>query len=156
MSPADNDFSTIIGKDATFKGDLSYDGAAQILGNVEGTINAKGKLSVADGAHCKADIKAGEVAVQGHVEGNVEATDRIDLQASGVLNGDIVAARMSMADGASFVGTCRIGVSANGSPKPGGQQTTQGPQGSTAQPKRDDKGAESGDKEQKQQAAAKK
>jgi cytoskeletal protein CcmA (bactofilin family) len=118
MSAANNDFGTIIGKDATFKGELSYEGAAQVLGKVEGIITAKGKLSVAEGARCQADIKAGEVAVQGHVEGNVEAADRIDLQSSGVLHGDIVAARMSMADGASFVGTCRIGTNANGAVRP--------------------------------------
>ncbi len=154
MSSASNDFGTIIGKDATFKGDLTYDGAAQILGTVEGTITAKGKLSVADGAHCKADIKAGEVAVQGHVEGNVEATDRIDLQASGVLNGDIVAARMSMADGASFVGTCRIGVSANGSPRPGSAASSSS--SSSGGQKREEKTPEVVVKDHKQETAGKK
>ncbi|MFG0253099.1 MAG: polymer-forming cytoskeletal protein [Phycisphaerales bacterium JB038] len=145
MSTASNDFGTIIGKDATFKGELSYDGAAQILGKVEGTITAKGKLSVAEGARCQADIKAGEVAVQGLVEGNVEAADRIDLQSSGVLHGDIVAARMSMADGASFVGTCRIGTNANGTPKPAAQ----------AAPKRDEKAPEVVVKDQKAAATKK-
>lgn len=153
MSPANSDFGTIIGKDATFKGELTYDGAAQILGKVEGTINAKGKLSVAEGAHCKASIKASEVAVLGHVEGDIEAADRIDLQASGVLHGDIVAARMSMADGASFVGTCRIGVSSNGSPKPGQQASRSA---APSEQKREEKTPEVVVKEQKAEAAAKK
>jgi len=50
-----------------------------------------------------------QLAVEGHIEGNVQATDRVDVKPSGVVTGDIVAARMSMAEGASINGHCRIG-----------------------------------------------
>lgn len=109
MADQSGEYGTIIGKDAKFTGELSFDGAANVLGTVEGSISSKGKLNVASGAHCHAHIHAAEVSVQGEVEGDVEVTDRIDLQASAQLTGDIVAKRMTMADGASFVGTCRIG-----------------------------------------------
>lgn len=115
MSDTTTEFSTIIGKDASIKGDLTFDGAAKILGSVEGTITSKGKLTVAEGADCKASIKAGEVTVQGSIEGDIEVNGRVDLQASGILQGDITAGTMTMADGASFVGTCRIGAAAGAS-----------------------------------------
>ncbi|MCK4873433.1 MAG: polymer-forming cytoskeletal protein [Phycisphaerales bacterium] len=110
MAESNADFGTIIGKDANFKGELSYDGAANILGTIEGSITSKGKLNIASGATCKATIKTGEVTIQGRVEGDIEAAERVDLQASGQLTGDITANRMTMADGASFIGTCRIGA----------------------------------------------
>ncbi len=104
------DFGTIIGPDANFKGDLSFDSAAKILGKFEGSISSKGKIHVADGAECKAQVSAKEVAVEGHINGNVEASDRVDLRPKGVITGDITAARMTMADGASLDGHCRIGA----------------------------------------------
>lgn len=108
------DFGTIIGPDANFKGDLSFDSAAKILGKFEGSISSKGKIHIADGAECKAQVSAKEVAVEGHINGNVEASDRVDLRPKGVITGDITAARMTMADGASLDGHCRIGAGNTG------------------------------------------
>jgi cytoskeletal protein CcmA (bactofilin family) len=105
-----NEFGTVIGADANFKGDLTFDSAAKVLGKFEGSITSKGKVQVADGADCKATVKAKEISVEGHIEGNVEATDRVELRPKGVITGDITAARMTMADGASIDGHCRIGV----------------------------------------------
>lgn len=110
MADSGQEFATIIGPDAKFKGDLSFDSAAKLLGQFEGTIKAKGKILVADGASCKAALVAKEVSVEGHIEGNVEASDRVDIQPNGMITGDIVAARMSMAEGASINGHCRIGT----------------------------------------------
>ncbi len=65
-------------------------------------------------------MHAKEIAVEGLIEGNVQATDRVDLQPKGRITGDVVAARMSMADGAAIVGHCRIGVNGEvASGKPG-------------------------------------
>ena len=110
MADSSQEFGTIIGADAKFKGDLSFDSAAKVLGHFEGSIASKGLIHVAGGSKCKASVNAKEVAVEGHIEGNVQATDRVDLKPKGQITGDIVASRMSMADGASIVGHCRIGV----------------------------------------------
>jgi len=114
-SSNNGDFATIIGADANFKGDLSFESAAKILGKFDGSISSKGKIHVADGAKCKAKVSANEVAVEGHIEGNVEAADRVDLRPKGTITGDITAARMTMADGASLDGHCRIGANAQSS-----------------------------------------
>jgi cytoskeletal protein CcmA (bactofilin family) len=110
MADSSQEFGTIIGSDAEFKGDLSFESAAKVLGKVEGSITGKGKIHVGGGSSCKATISAKEVAVEGHIEGNVQATDRVELQPKGRITGDVVAARMSMADGAAIIGHCRIGV----------------------------------------------
>jgi cytoskeletal protein CcmA (bactofilin family) len=111
MADSSQEFSTIIGADAKFKGDLQFDSAAKVLGQFEGSITSKGKVHIADGSQCKATITAKEVAVEGRIDGNVEAGDRIEIKPSGVISGDIVAARMIMSEGASIDGHLRIGSS---------------------------------------------
>ena len=117
-TPNSNEFGTVIGADANFKGDLSFDSAAKVLGKFEGSITSKGKVQVADGASCKATVKAKEISIEGHIEGNVEATDRVELRPKGTITGDITAARMTMADGASIDGHCRIGVNGAAGARP--------------------------------------
>ena len=109
MAASNEEYTTIIGKDANFKGEFSFESGAKLLGRFEGSITSKGKLHVADGSNCKATVSAKEIAVEGHIEGNVEAGDRVEIMANGVITGDVVAARMNMAEGASLNGYCRIG-----------------------------------------------
>ena len=108
-------YATIIGADATFKGELTFDSSANVMGKIEGSITSKGKVHVSGGADCKATLKAKEVAVEGHIEGNVEAEDRVEILADGCITGDVIAARMNIAEGASINGVCRVGV--NGAAK---------------------------------------
>jgi cytoskeletal protein CcmA (bactofilin family) len=123
MADSSQEYSTIIGADAKFKGDLQFDSAAKVLGQFEGSITSKGKVHIADGSQCKATIAAKEVAVEGRVEGNVEAGDRIEIKPSGIIQGDIVAARMIMSEGASIDGHLRIG-SSNGQASQSGRASS--------------------------------
>lgn len=109
MADSNQEYATIIGPDASFKGDLKFDSAAKVLGRFEGTITSKGKVFIADGSKCVATVTGKEVAVEGRIDGNVEAEDRIELKPTGVVAGDIIAARMTMAEGASINGHCQIG-----------------------------------------------
>lgn len=104
------EYGTVIGPDATFKGDFKFDSAAKVMGNIEGSIQSKGVVYIGDGCKCKAAITAKEVLIEGIVEGNVEAGDRVELKLNGRITGDIVAAKMTMSDGASIDGYCRIGA----------------------------------------------
>jgi cytoskeletal protein CcmA (bactofilin family) len=101
--------TTIIGADTRIKGEMSFDGSARILGSFEGSITAKGELHVADGASCKATIEAGKVTVDGLIEGNVTAKDKIELTARARLKGDLISAKLLVAEGASFTGHVTVG-----------------------------------------------
>ena len=48
MVDMDSEYGTILGADAKFKGDLSFDSSAKVLGSFEGVIKAKGKIFIAD------------------------------------------------------------------------------------------------------------
>ncbi|MGA2459278.1 MAG: polymer-forming cytoskeletal protein, partial [Terriglobales bacterium] len=49
-------------------------------------------------------INAREIVVLGKVRGNLTASDRVDIRSDGSLTGDVVAARISIEDGAFFKG----------------------------------------------------
>ncbi len=103
---------TIIGPDAIIKGEMSVENRARILGRFEGTIRSKGQVEVADKATCKAVVEAGTVQVDGTVEGNITATDRVQLNATARVTGDLVAAKLVVTEGASFTGHISVGPNA--------------------------------------------
>ena len=112
MADSSTEYTTILGPDSRFKGEFSFDSAAKVLGRVEGSITSKGKLLIAAGSTCKANVTANEVAIEGFIEGNVEATERVEIKAKGRITGDIIASRMTMGDGATIDGHVRIGIDA--------------------------------------------
>lgn len=104
--------TTVIGSDTHLKGELLFEKTARISGKVDGKITGKGDLHVSDGAICRADVAAGSVHVDGTIEGNIQARETLKLNAKGTVRGDIVAAKMVMAEGASFFGQCAVGADA--------------------------------------------
>jgi cytoskeletal protein CcmA (bactofilin family) len=100
---------TLIGKSLVIKGELSCDEDLYIDGQVEGTIDPKGnRLTVGPNGRVKANVNACAVVVQGKLEGNIQASDRVDLKQSAVVTGDIAAQRISIDDGAYFKGRVNI------------------------------------------------
>ncbi len=125
--------TTIVGSDSHFKGELTFERTARINGKFDGKITGKGELQVSQNAQCKADVDAAGVQVDGLVEGNLNAKDTVKLNGSGVVRGDITAAKMVMSEGASFHGMCAVGPDSgrpsSAAPSGGGQ-----PQGGQPQP----------------------
>lgn len=104
--------TTVIGPDTHVRGELAFDSPARILGTLEGKIAAKQDVHVGEGATCKASIDAQSVLIDGNVEGDVVARERVQLNAKARVNGDITAATLVVAEGATFVGSVRVGPDA--------------------------------------------
>ena len=109
-----------IGGTIQFKGDLTGDEDLEILGQVEGKIDLPShQLTIGDGGRVKAELTAKTVLVQGRVTGNVTATERVEVQSSGVVDGDIRAPRLLVAEGAVVNGAIEMtGKSASASVVP--------------------------------------
>jgi cytoskeletal protein CcmA (bactofilin family) len=105
----ESEFPTIIGPDAQFKGDLSFDKGVKILGRFEGRVTTKGDLFVAAEGVLQADVEAGTISVEGEINGNIAAQDLIELKNTARLQGDLRCERLVVVDGASFVGHCSVG-----------------------------------------------
>lgn len=108
----DSDSITIIGRGAHIKGDITFDTPARILGTIEGTVHAKTEMYIAETALCKATVHGTSLLVDGTVEGALIASDRVELTAKCCVKGDVTAAALIVADGASFIGHCRVGPGA--------------------------------------------
>jgi len=98
-----------IGKSIVFKGELSGEEDLEIDGRVEGRVQLPNhQLTV--GAHGKvtAELEAKAVIVVGHVTGNVSATERVEIQAAGVVEGDVKAPRLLVQEGAVVNGSIQM------------------------------------------------
>ena len=119
MAGANGEFSTTIGPDASFKGEVTFDKGLRILGKFEGHIKAKGQLHIGEGAKVQADVDTASVEIDGEMKGNLVAKRRVQLSSSSRLEGDLETARLEIADGAVFVGNCRVSPQSNGKPDTG-------------------------------------
>ena len=90
-----------VGKSVKFHGTLTSSEDMTIDGQVEGTIDIEeNALTIGPDADIKADIVASTVTIHGAVTGNVRAKQRIDIRATGRVEGNLFTPRLVMADGA--------------------------------------------------------
>ena len=99
----------LIGKSVVIKGEISCGEDLYVEGQVEGIIDPKGnRLTIGPNGRVKANVNACAVVVQGRLEGNIQASDRVDLKQSAVVMGDIATQRISIDEGAYFKGSVNI------------------------------------------------
>ena len=114
--------SATIGKSLVIKGEVTGSESLYIDGRVEGSINLAGnRVTVGRNGVVAANITAREIVVLGKVRGNLTASDRVDIRSDGSLTGDVVAARISIEDGAFFKGGIDI-RKAGQAGKPNGEE----------------------------------
>ena len=101
-----------------FKGELLFDGK---LGS--GSIQGE-NLMLGENAIVECDIRAASLSMLGKVTGNVTATEKCELGASAELIGNLTTQRLSMEEGATLVGTVRLGPGARDHKEPNGEKTS--------------------------------
>lgn len=95
-----------IGKSVLIKGELSGSEDLTIDGQVEGRIELRDNvLTIGVNGKIRAEVLAKSVIVLGEVHGNVTATEKVDIRDQGSIEGDIVAPRVAIAEGAHFRGS---------------------------------------------------
>ena len=132
MADAGNqEFPTILGPDAKFKGELTFEKGMRVMGHFEGKINTPGRVHVAKEAKLQADVEAGGIIVEGEVQGNLSASDRIELKNSARYEGDLRAGKLVVDEGAVFNGHVSVGSDSvkGGRPQGGGGAGQQRPGG---------------------------
>ena len=110
MAEAGNqEFPTILGPDAKFKGELHFEKGMRVMGQFEGKITTPGRVHVAKEAKMQADVDAGGIVVEGEVNGNLSANDRIELKNTARYEGDLRATKLVVDEGAVFSGHVNVG-----------------------------------------------
>jgi cytoskeletal protein CcmA (bactofilin family) len=95
-----------IGKSVVIKGELNGSEDLTVEGHVEGRIELKDHvLTIGPNGKIKAQVFAKAVIVLGEVNGNVTASEKVDIRDGGSVDGDIIAPRVAIAEGAHFRGS---------------------------------------------------
>lgn len=101
---------SVIGPSIQIEGDITGSDALTVLGTVRGgRISVKEALTVAASGRIEGDVESSTVDISGVIQGNVAATDKVELKSGGKLVGDVKAPRILIADGASFKGNINMG-----------------------------------------------
>jgi cytoskeletal protein CcmA (bactofilin family) len=98
-----------LGKSVVIKGDLSASEDLTIYGQMEGSINLPGyTLTIGPHANIKAAIAANSVVILGAVTGNVSAREKVEIQTTGSVTGDVESPRLAMQDGGCLCGKVQM------------------------------------------------
>lgn len=97
-----------LGKDASFKGVMSFERPLKIAGKYEGTIESDGFLFIEQGAEVRADIHVKNVVVGGTVYGDIDADDSLLLLETGKVFGNIRTSSLQAENGFEFRGKCEM------------------------------------------------
>lgn len=99
---------SIIASDMTVIGDLETEGVVRIEGRVKGTVRVGSQVLVAAGAVIEGDLHTQEAVIAGQVTGGIHAKDRVELQDSAVVSGDILTPRIAIVEGAKVTGEVKM------------------------------------------------
>lgn len=111
------EITTLLGREATFEGKLTFDGTVRIDGRFKGEVFSEDVLVIGEGAVVEAEIEIGDIIIRGTVIGNIKATRSIEMHAPGRVKGDVNTPTLQIEKGVIFEGRSFM-EAANGGLKP--------------------------------------
>ena len=98
----------VLDVDASMQGTLTFKDSVnlRINGKFEGTLDAKGSLTIGSTAVVRADIIGDNVIIEGRFKGKIVAREGLTFLSTANVEGDIYPARLTIAEGAIFDGRC--------------------------------------------------
>src|SRR2546428_503590 len=103
---------SIIGTGMRVVGDITAEGVVKIEGAVVGTVRAGRQVLVGKGGEVEGDVISREAIIGGEVRGSIRADERIEIQSTSVVHGDVVAKRLLVQEGGEINGVVRMGETA--------------------------------------------
>jgi cytoskeletal protein CcmA (bactofilin family) len=97
----------LIDMESEFKGDLVFKGSFRIEGYFKGTISSDSLLVIGERGKVEADIKVGQLVINGEVRGNLQASERVEIHDKGRVFGTVAAPRLIVEEGAYLEATCQ-------------------------------------------------
>ncbi len=100
---------TTLTSETDIKGTIKFGEAMRIDGNFDGElISDNGELVVGKTGNVKATIKVRSAVIEGRVDGNIKASDKVELKQKAHLIGDLQAKTLVIEEGVVFVGQCNV------------------------------------------------
>lgn len=97
-----------VARDTRIKGDIESNGDIRIDGTLEGNLDCKGRVILGPEALVKGILRCKVGDIMGRVEGEIVATDLLNLKSSAVVTGDLTMGKLSVEPGAKFSGKCSM------------------------------------------------
>lgn len=114
----ESELDTVLAPDIDFHGEAFFDKPLLVKGTLKGVVRSDSDLYIADGATVHADVHARRVSIKGMVEGNVNASERIELFSGAGIVGNIECPDLIVQSGSKLNGSCTMPVSGVSSPIP--------------------------------------
>jgi cytoskeletal protein CcmA (bactofilin family) len=102
----DAKISGLIDQGTELNGDLAFKGTFRIEGNFKGTIHSDSLLIIGERGKVDADVKAGQIIINGEIKGNIQATDRVEIHSKGRVFGTIQTPKLIVEEGAYLEASC--------------------------------------------------
>lgn len=103
------EISTLLGNDAEIRGSIMTKGSTRVDGTVIGEISSPETVTVGATGTVEGNIEAENIVVGGQVKGTLTARGRITLESTARLEGDLIAGRLVIIEGAVFCGRSNMG-----------------------------------------------
>jgi cytoskeletal protein CcmA (bactofilin family) len=100
----------LLSRGVSIKGSVKFLNELLIDGEVDGTIDSTGTLTIGEHARIRGEIRTKSVKVRGTVEGNIFVNERCELREGCTLCGDIEAPLLVVHESATFLGSARVGT----------------------------------------------
>jgi cytoskeletal protein CcmA (bactofilin family) len=100
----------LLSRGVSIKGSVKFLNELLMDGEVEGTIDSTGALTLEEYALICGEIRTKSVKVRGTVEGSIFVTERCELHAGSTLRGDIEAPRLKVDEDVTFLGSAKVGA----------------------------------------------
>lgn len=98
---------SVIGRNTRFRGEVHGGGHLVIRGQVEGTLQMDGRVSVESGSLLRANVQAPEMVLAGDAEGEIRILQILSVRSTGTLHGDVESGCILVEEGAVLRGTVR-------------------------------------------------
>jgi cytoskeletal protein CcmA (bactofilin family) len=108
-APAPMSGTTIIGANITIEGTLAGSEAVVVEGGIRGHVKLSSDLRVGTKGRVEATVHARSIIIEGRVEGDISADERVELVAGSSVDGNIKSPKIVVADGARFRGNVDMG-----------------------------------------------
>lgn len=102
-----NHETSLIASGTVIRGDLRFSGALHLDGRIEGTVLAEGEgavFTLSEQGQVQGEIRVPHAVINGHVQGDIHASDRLELAAQARVTGDVHYRTLEMAAGAQVNG----------------------------------------------------
>jgi cytoskeletal protein CcmA (bactofilin family) len=108
----EGNLNSILGPGCKVKGNIELQGTIRIDGDFDGDIKCPDTLIIGKSGVVKATVVVKNAVIGGKLMGDIQASNKIELQTGSHVEGDIQTARLVIDEGVFFEGSCKMGQAA--------------------------------------------